>query len=101
MEWYRSKKAPLVLGHEIAGIIDGVGAGVCGEVDIPGKSPDVGAALGGKPGFGDYADGLALSCGCSGRAGFYDVDADICEVRCDLKFPGRRERDTRCLFAVP
>ncbi len=28
MEWYRSKKAPLVLGHEIAGIIDGVGAGV-------------------------------------------------------------------------
>ncbi|MBI1911909.1 MAG: alcohol dehydrogenase catalytic domain-containing protein [Deltaproteobacteria bacterium] len=28
MEWYRIKKAPLVLGHEIAGIITEVGAGV-------------------------------------------------------------------------
>jgi L-iditol 2-dehydrogenase len=28
MEWYRIKKAPIVLGHEIAGVIDSVGAGV-------------------------------------------------------------------------
>jgi L-iditol 2-dehydrogenase len=28
MEWYRIKKAPLILGHEIAGIIDTVGEGV-------------------------------------------------------------------------
>ena len=30
MEWYRIKKAPLVLGHEIAGVIAGIGAGVKG-----------------------------------------------------------------------
>lgn len=28
MEWYRIKKAPLVLGHEVAGVIEDVGAGV-------------------------------------------------------------------------
>lgn len=28
LEWYRVKKAPLVLGHEIAGVIDKVGAAV-------------------------------------------------------------------------
>ncbi|MBE9528721.1 MAG: alcohol dehydrogenase catalytic domain-containing protein [Proteobacteria bacterium] len=28
MEWYRIKKAPIVLGHEIAGVIEEVGAGV-------------------------------------------------------------------------
>ncbi len=28
MEWYRIKKAPLVLGHEIAGVIEKVGEGV-------------------------------------------------------------------------
>ena len=28
MEWYRIKKAPLVLGHEIAGVVTAVGAGV-------------------------------------------------------------------------
>jgi L-iditol 2-dehydrogenase len=28
MEWYRIKKAPLVLGHEIAGAVEAVGAGV-------------------------------------------------------------------------
>ena len=28
MEWYRLKKAPLVLGHEIAGTIEKTGAGV-------------------------------------------------------------------------
>ncbi|MEK7699026.1 MAG: alcohol dehydrogenase catalytic domain-containing protein, partial [Planctomycetota bacterium] len=28
MEWYRIKKAPLVLGHEIAGEITAVGEGV-------------------------------------------------------------------------
>ena len=28
MEWYRIKKAPLVLGHEIAGTIEKIGAGV-------------------------------------------------------------------------
>ena len=28
MEWYRVKKAPRVLGHEIAGIIEKVGDGV-------------------------------------------------------------------------
>ncbi|MBE9532246.1 MAG: alcohol dehydrogenase catalytic domain-containing protein [Proteobacteria bacterium] len=28
MEWYRIKKAPLVLGHEIAGVIEEVGEGV-------------------------------------------------------------------------
>jgi len=28
MEWYRAAKAPLVLGHEIAGTIEAVGAGV-------------------------------------------------------------------------
>jgi len=28
MEWYRIKKAPIVLGHEIAGIVEEVGAGV-------------------------------------------------------------------------
>ncbi len=28
MEWYRIKKAPLVLGHEVAGIVDKVGEGV-------------------------------------------------------------------------
>ena len=28
MQWYRIKKAPLVLGHEIAGVIEEVGAGV-------------------------------------------------------------------------
>jgi len=28
MEWYRIKKAPLVLGHEVAGVVDEVGAGV-------------------------------------------------------------------------
>ena len=30
MEWYRKPKAPLVLGHEIAGAIEEVGAGVDG-----------------------------------------------------------------------
>ena len=30
MEWYRLKKAPLILGHEIAGEIVEVGAGVEG-----------------------------------------------------------------------
>lgn len=30
LEWYRIKKAPLVLGHEITGEIDGLGAGVAG-----------------------------------------------------------------------
>jgi L-iditol 2-dehydrogenase len=30
LEWYRSKKAPIVLGHEIAGIIDAVGENVDG-----------------------------------------------------------------------
>jgi len=35
MEWYRIKKAPLVLGHEIAGVVAGAGAGVkvCREGD--------------------------------------------------------------------
>ncbi len=28
MEWYRVKKAPLVLGHEIAGTVEGVGADI-------------------------------------------------------------------------
>ena len=28
LEWYRVKKAPLVLGHEIAGVVDKVGEGV-------------------------------------------------------------------------
>ncbi|MFH1231338.1 MAG: zinc-dependent dehydrogenase [Planctomycetota bacterium] len=28
MEWYRVKKAPLVLGHEIAGVVEKAGAGV-------------------------------------------------------------------------
>ncbi|MBI5778052.1 MAG: alcohol dehydrogenase catalytic domain-containing protein [Planctomycetes bacterium] len=28
MEWYRIKKAPLVLGHEVAGVVDKVGEGV-------------------------------------------------------------------------
>jgi L-iditol 2-dehydrogenase len=28
MEWYRIKKAPIVLGHEIAGVIEAVGEGV-------------------------------------------------------------------------
>jgi L-iditol 2-dehydrogenase len=28
LEWYRTKKAPIVLGHEIAGMIDEVGGGV-------------------------------------------------------------------------
>jgi L-iditol 2-dehydrogenase len=28
MEWYRIKKAPLVLGHEVAGVVEKVGAGV-------------------------------------------------------------------------
>jgi len=30
LEWYRIKKAPLVLGHEIAGIIEEIGKGVTG-----------------------------------------------------------------------
>ncbi|MGB2825080.1 MAG: alcohol dehydrogenase catalytic domain-containing protein, partial [Thermoplasmata archaeon] len=30
MEWYRIKRAPLVLGHEIAGDIEAVGEGVEG-----------------------------------------------------------------------
>jgi len=30
MEWYRVHKAPLVLGHEIAGVVVEVGEGVCG-----------------------------------------------------------------------
>ena len=30
MEWYRVHKAPLVLGHEIAGVIVAAGEGVCG-----------------------------------------------------------------------
>ncbi|MBI4834452.1 MAG: alcohol dehydrogenase catalytic domain-containing protein [Planctomycetes bacterium] len=28
MEWYRIKKAPLVLGHEVAGVVDEIGQGV-------------------------------------------------------------------------
>jgi L-iditol 2-dehydrogenase len=28
VEWYRAKKAPLVLGHEVAGVIEAVGEGV-------------------------------------------------------------------------
>jgi len=28
LEWYRIHKAPLVLGHEVAGVIDTVGEGV-------------------------------------------------------------------------
>jgi len=28
MEWYRTRKAPLVLGHEIAGVVEEAGAGV-------------------------------------------------------------------------
>ena len=30
MEWYRAKKAPLVLGHEVAGVVAAVGEGVTG-----------------------------------------------------------------------
>jgi L-iditol 2-dehydrogenase len=30
MEWYRIKRAPLVLGHEVAGVIETVGQGVAG-----------------------------------------------------------------------
>lgn len=30
MEWYRIRKAPIVLGHEIAGIVEEVGEGVAG-----------------------------------------------------------------------
>ena len=30
LEWYRLQKAPLVLGHEIAGVIWGLGEGVTG-----------------------------------------------------------------------
>ncbi len=33
MEWYRIKKAPLVLGHEIAGVVVQVGEGVKGFVE--------------------------------------------------------------------
>lgn len=29
-EWYRVRKAPLVLGHEVAGVVEQVGAGVAG-----------------------------------------------------------------------
>ncbi|KAF5046078.1 hypothetical protein DSECCO2_474660 [anaerobic digester metagenome] len=81
--------------------VDGVGAGVGGKVDVPGKSPDVGAALGGKPGVGDDADGLALSYGSGRGPGFDDVDPEVGKMRCNLKFLGRRQADTRCLFAVP
>jgi L-iditol 2-dehydrogenase len=28
MEWYRIKKAPLVLGHEVSGVVDNIGEGV-------------------------------------------------------------------------
>jgi len=28
MEWYRIKKAPIVLGHEIAGVVEELGEGV-------------------------------------------------------------------------
>ena len=28
LEWYRIKKAPIVLGHEIAGVIEAIGDGV-------------------------------------------------------------------------
>ena len=28
MEWYRARKAPLVLGHEVAGTVEAVGEGV-------------------------------------------------------------------------
>jgi hypothetical protein len=81
--------------------VDGVGAGVGSKVDVPGKSPDVGAALGGKPCVGYRTDGLTLSGRCGRRAGFDHLDADLGKVRCNLKFPGRRQADTRCLFAVP
>lgn len=30
MEWYRRHKAPLVLGHELAGVVAEIGKGVCG-----------------------------------------------------------------------
>ena len=32
VEWYRRPKAPLVLGHEVAGLVEAVGAGVTGFV---------------------------------------------------------------------
>ncbi len=37
MEWYRVPKAPLVLGHEVAGVVDEVGPGVD---RLPGRRPD-------------------------------------------------------------
>jgi len=81
--------------------VDRVGTGIGGEVDILGERPDIRARFGGEPGIGDCTDGLAFPEGSGRRAGFDDVDADVGKVRCNLKFLGRRQADTRCLFAVP
>ena len=66
--------------------MDRVCTEVCGIVDVLAERPDIGADLGREAIVRDEPDRLPFTLRGCGRAGLYDVDADLRELPGDLEF---------------